>query len=468
MKLISGLMPSQVLQRNRLGFASAKISGQCKTVFDGDLRATVLKNGTPIPGFKDNKIGRCRQGIWQGTLARLPLGGPYDVVLRVGTESATVRKILVGDVWVMAGQSNMVGDGQVGQALRPHPLIHAFYAWDEWRVAVEPVHFPAASKDPSHNDKPISDPQEILRAHRRAVKGAGAGLAFTRALLLRTGVPQGLIPCAVGGTSMAQWSPVHKHLEGRSLYGAMLRRFRLQGQPVAGVLWYQGEADTHSDTGTYTDCMRTLIKSVRRDFKNSSLPWIMAQLGKTHLFSPEESEQALFLSIRDQQRQLPQRVRNLSVVPAIDLPMEDGIHIATEGQNILGERFARVAAFLLNVKGARNSIELKSLRKIPCPDNWGQYPAIEVEFANVAGDLRSDGVPTGFRLIKPDGKILKRIHKVLFKGGGRLVVVPYTYPDISMEGYRLSYGYDLDAYCNIHDSENMSLPAFAPQPIGGG
>jgi hypothetical protein len=393
------------------------------------------------------------------------VGGPYDVVLEVGSESVTASRILVGDVWVMAGQSNMVGDGQIAQALHPHPLVHAFYSWDEWRVATEPIHFPAASKDTSHCDKPITTRADILRAHKAAVKGTGPGLAFARALLRRTGVPQGLIPCAVGGTSMAQWSPSLKDLEGRSLYGAMLRRYRLQGQPVAGVLWYQGEADATGDTSAYTDRMRELVQSVRRDFRNPALPWIMVQLGKTHLFSPEEIEQASFLSIRDQQRLLPQHIRHLSVVPAIDLPMEDGIHLAAEGQNILGERLARAAAYQLGVNGVPNAIELKHLRLVPCPDNWGQCPAIEVEFANVAGNLQSDGVPTGFRLIKPDGTILKRIHKVLFKGGGRLVVVPYTYPDFSMKGYRLSYGYDLDAYCNIHDAENMSIPAFAPQPI---
>ncbi len=458
-------MPCQVLQRNRRGFGSAEVRGHCKTLADGELRATVVKNGTPIPGFVDRPVGRCRRGLWRGTLSRLPVGGPYDVVLQAGTESVTVRRILVGDVWVMAGQSNMVGDGRVEQALRPHPLVHVFYAWDEWRTAVEPVHFPAASKDPSHTDQPITDHKEILRAHGNATKGTGPGLAFARAMLRRTGVPQGLIPCAVGGTSMAQWSPGHKHLEGRSLYGAMLRRFSLQDQPVAGVLWYQGEANAQGDTSAYTASMRELVRAVRADFGSTSLPWVVVQLGKSHLFSQEESEQAAFLSIREQQRLLPRHIGNLSVVPAIDLPMEDGIHLAAEGQNVLGERLARAAAYLLKVKGARNSIELKSLRRVPCPDNWSQYPAVELEFANVAGDLRSDGVPTGFRLIKPDGKILKRIHKVLFKGGGRLVVVTYTYPDFSMEGYRLSYGYDLDAYCNIHDSENMSLPAFAPQPI---
>lgn len=461
-------MACQVLQRDSRGFASVNVKGKTDRRIASNVFVEIRHGRRLLVEFGKKSVGRCIDGGWEARLSGLPAGGPYEFKFRAGKEFVSVANILVGDVWVLAGQSNMVGDGEVKAALQPHPMVHAFYSWDEWRRAVEPVHFPAGSVDPSHNERPILDRAEILREHKIAVKGAGLGLAFGRSMFRRTGVPQGVIPCAVGGTSMAQWSPKLKKNKGRSLYGAMLRRFRLMGQPVAGVLWYQGEADTSGDTVTYTDSMCELVKSVRKDFKNPSLPWIMVQLGKTHLFSEEESEQVSFLSIREQQRLLPGEIKNLLVVPAIDLPMEDGIHIATEGQNILGERLARAAAYSLKVNGAKKTIELKSIRLVPCPTNWGQCPAIEIMFANVAGDLQSNGVPAGFRLIRPDGKILKRIHKVLFKGGGRLLVVPYTYPDFSMEGYRISYGYDLDAYCNIHDSENMSLPAFAPQQICGG
>ena len=45
-------------------------------------------------------------------------------------------------------------------------------------------------------------------------------LEIAKEMLRRTGVPQGLIACAHGGTSMAQWSPKLKRLGGDSLYGA--------------------------------------------------------------------------------------------------------------------------------------------------------------------------------------------------------------------------------------------------------
>ena len=53
-------------------------------------------------------------------------------------------------------------------------------------------------------------------------------------------VPQGVICCAHGGTSMDQWSPEGRDLGGdESLYGAMYRRFVHNGSRVKGMFWYQ-------------------------------------------------------------------------------------------------------------------------------------------------------------------------------------------------------------------------------------
>jgi sialate O-acetylesterase len=463
MHIEAGLLPYQVLQRDAEGVAVARVALRMEAEYAAELRMAISHHGHLLAQDRSPEMTRRYDGAWEVALT-LPAGGPYDVSFTAGDDTLTVPHVLVGDVWVLAGQSNMVGDGEVASALPPHPLVHAFYAWDEWRPAVEPVHFPAGAVDASHNATPITDRAEILRAHASAVKGAGLGLAFGRAMVRHTGMPQGLIPCAVGGTSMAQWRPRLKAQGGRSLYGAMLRRIRVQGQPVAGVLWYQGEAEADANPTGYTRQMQALVRAVREDLRQPDLPWIMAQLGKTHLFDDDESTQPFFLAVREQQRRLPERIRRLSVVPTIDLPMEDGIHLATEGQIILGERMARVACYLMGLPDTRDAIALQGLRLVPCPTNWGQCPAIEVSFANVSGELRAAGVPSGFRLIRPDGRVLKRIHKVLLRGD-QLIVVPYTYPDFSMQGYRLAYGYDLDAYCNIQDVDGMSLPAFAPQPI---
>jgi len=59
-----------------------------------------------------------------------------------------------------------------------------------------------------------------------------------------------------GGTSMAQWSPPLRNKGGASLYGAMMRRYEKLGQPIAGLLWYQGESDANREAASvYTQKM---------------------------------------------------------------------------------------------------------------------------------------------------------------------------------------------------------------------
>ena len=97
--------------------------------------------------------------------------------------------------------------------------------------------------------------------------GTGLGLSFAKELYKRTGVPVGLVPCAHGGTSMAQWDPAKKELAGRSLYGSMLRRFRAVCGKVKVVLWYQGESDAnHKAHEAFPNKLERLIASVRNDF----------------------------------------------------------------------------------------------------------------------------------------------------------------------------------------------------------
>ena len=50
------------------------------------------------------------------------------------------------------------------------------------------------------------------------VRGVGPAVAFAQEMFRRTGVPQGILACAHGGTSMSQWDPKLKKLGGKSLY----------------------------------------------------------------------------------------------------------------------------------------------------------------------------------------------------------------------------------------------------------
>ena len=287
MRILHGLMDGQVLQRDRRGNGTAKISGRCGAT--GRVEVRVLKNGGPVRGGDWKGSGVAEKKAFRVDLAGLRTGGPYRVEMRIRQghrilERLAVRDVFVGDVWMLGGQSNMEGIGNLADAPQPHPRVRAFFMRDEWGLAEEKLHYLSEAVDRVHNsygDEPGRPPKELLEKGRKAlVKGMSPGLVFGIEMYRRTRVPQGLVPCAHGGTSMAQWSPSLRDKGGDSLYGAMMRRYEKLGQPIAGILWYQGESDANREAAScYTRNMVDLVSSVRRDMGLPGLPWLMVQLG---------------------------------------------------------------------------------------------------------------------------------------------------------------------------------------------
>jgi sialate O-acetylesterase len=180
-----------------------------------------------------------------GKFSDVPTGGPYRLVAAVKVagkeETMTVGPLFVGDLWVLGGQSNMVGYGDLIDVVPPHPKVMALGMDGRWVRAQEPLHWEIDAVDPVHLDllgPAFADP--AARAgfsqdhHKGRGQGAGLGLPFAVSLAEQTGVPIGLLTCAHGGTSMAQWSPAKKGEGGRSLYGAMLLHIRRAGGRVKG------------------------------------------------------------------------------------------------------------------------------------------------------------------------------------------------------------------------------------------
>ena len=68
-----------------------------------------------------------------------------------GTPSiSTIDNILVGDLWMLAGQSNMEGLGDLVDVEQPDPLVHSFDMADQWEVAQEPLHTLVGATDRVH------------------------------------------------------------------------------------------------------------------------------------------------------------------------------------------------------------------------------------------------------------------------------------------------------------------------------
>ena len=326
---IKSPVASQVFQRNVNGRAVIPLaldeSAKDATLVDG---AVVAENQDPTT----NKQLADRVTFFEGKLVGVPVGGPYRVRLAIKKNNQQVMKevgpVFVGDLWVLAGQSNMEGMGDLVDVTPPHPMVMNLGMNGKWTRAEEPLHWLVDSPDPVHSGNPSDRAARSAQQHRTRAKGAGLGLPFAVALVEQTRVPIGLVACAHGGTSMEQWNPAKKNEGGNSLYGSMLRQVQLAGGKVKGVLWYQGESDASGDASKiYHRVFADFIASVRADLNQPDLPFYYVQIGRFI----KDADPKGWNAVQEVQRRLPERVTNTAVVSVIDLELDDSIHVGTHG-----------------------------------------------------------------------------------------------------------------------------------------
>ena len=391
-------------------------------------------------------------GKMKGCLKGVPVGGPYTIELKAGGEALVIKDVLVGDIWLLGGQSNMQGYGLFPKTpLAANPLVRAFYMDDRWATAKDPLHNLWDCVDPVHTD--------IGGAKKRVDKlGVGPGPAFGNEMHRLTGIPQGLIACAHGGTSMRQWDPKRKNEGGKSLYGAMIRRLNKNGGQAAGLIWYQGCSDaTPDDAKCYTARMKELAAAVRRDSKDREFPLAIVQIAR--MIGEGMGIVPYWNSIQDHQYKLPQVIKNLTTVPAIDLPLDDRIHISGAGQYQLGSRMARAMHVLRTGKKAGlPPIILKTI-KIETERELG---VAIVEFSNVEGALRSGDRPEGFAIVTSN--VRENVLDIQLEGCCARIRSALSPGDLAQAV--IHYGYGTASYCNITDGAGRPLPVCGPVHIG--
>jgi sialate O-acetylesterase len=240
----------------------------------------------------------------------------------------------------------------------------------------------------------------------------------------------------------------------------MLRSWRRTGQPVAGVLWYQGESDCiEAAAPLYTGRMKKFVAAIRRDLKQINLPFLLVQIGKVFGIGWTAK---YWNSVQDQQVKLKEFIKNYDVAATIDLPLDDAIHVGTEGCARLGVRLARLADRM--VYGNRKELpapELASISTKPTKAMKGicAFP-VTMKFKNVVGCLRADGSPTGFTVVNDNHQDLRPVYKTAINGN---VVQLETMLTGNNEGLYLMYGHGTAPYVNITDARDMAIPVFRAQ-----
>ena len=187
MRISTGIADRQVVQRGSSGTAAIEVSGTAPPEANGVVRAAVRHAGKLMPGLENREIGKAQAGKWSASLKAIPTGGPYRIEFSVrdpggrSLAAVAVDEVLVGDLWLLAGQSNMQGVGLLENVEPPTDKVHSFDLGDRWVVASEPLHRLLEAVDPVYWRDAYSSREERERAaaasRAKETKGAGLGLS---------------------------------------------------------------------------------------------------------------------------------------------------------------------------------------------------------------------------------------------------------------------------------------------------
>ena len=467
LKVLTGAVEHQIFQRSPQGRADLKLAGNAAVKFNGryvEIRI-LKKDGAPLMDWNPS-AEKIKVGKWLADLKGVPAGGPFKVEARVSGVPTSVQAIddlWVGDLWVLAGQSNMEGVGNLVDTQAPVEAVHTFDMADNWAIAQDPLHRLRSSADSVHwvkNEKGDAERWTVQREdeelYNRRRKGAGLARPFAVELYRRTGVPIGLVPCAHGGTSMDQWSPAEKAKGGGSLDGATVRRIAAVGGKVKGVLWYQGESDANDKAaGSFATKFEALVAAFRADAGQADLPFYYVQIGRFI----NGGNGATWNQIQEAQRLAEAKIPNTGMVTAVDLTLDDLIHVSTPDLKRLGRRMAMLAAHDLFPDVKESAGFKKGPRPVSAKVNGD---SVTVKFSEINGQLISEGRISGFSIHDAKGDLIPMIYKARFDGNDTIQL------DLIAKlpaGSTLRYGAGKDPYCNVRDTSDMALPAFGPLPI---
>lgn len=288
-----------------VGLFLAPASAQVKlpSVFSDNM---VLQRDQPVPfwgtdkpgaevsvkvGTAETKAKADGDGKWMVKLPALKAGGPIEVTV-TGSTAVTFKNVLVGEVWLCSGQSNMemevqsCDNAQAEIAKADHPRIRQ----------IKIPHTPTTKPQTD-----VAGKGWVVCNSQTVGKFTGVGYFFARHLEKELDVPIGLIDSNWGGTRIEPWIPPEgfkqvpalkniadnldkfpqvtndkvNHQSALALYNGMIAPLVPYG--IRGALWYQGESN-NGEGMLYAEKMKALIGGWRKVWGNENMPFYYVQL----------------------------------------------------------------------------------------------------------------------------------------------------------------------------------------------
>lgn len=340
-----------------------------------------------------------KDGRWRVDLKPLiPSTEPTTLTVRGAKNEIVIRDILVGDVWLASGQSNM-----------QYSLKGTHDAADALAKANRPL-LRLCSVGNKASLKPMDDRELKWSVCTRETARSFSGVAyhFGREVSDLEKVPVGLIGAYVSGTPAQSWanlealesSPKLRHylddlrtdppstnpsgVNGgtpTALYNGMIAP--LQPFAIRGVIWYQGESNTDR-ADEYRTLFPALITGWRRQWGERNFPFLFVQLPGFHEREPEPSP-SKWAMLREAQTAALQ-LQNTGMAVTLDLVPQRAI-LHPKNKSGVGHRLALLAE--VYAYGREIPCEGPTFESMRAQDDG----SIRVRFKNVGGGLKIAAPP---------------------------------------------------------------------------
>jgi len=385
-----------------------------------------------------------------------------------GDDSVSVRDILVGDVWLCAGQSNMRMSLRACLNSKPVAAAHQNAGNNLLRLCSIP-------RNVSDEQRQDVNCTWDIATKETSLPFSAIGYLFGQSIQKEVGVPVGMINGSWGGTYIEQWMPsavvqaredcekfiqnVHRKREKVPDFSGPGGHFNGMIRPISpyglkGVLWYQGEGNVY-EFSTYKHKMSALIANWRGLFKSPELPFIMTSLAPygVRTDKPVDAAQPRFA---EGLGEVEQTTENAWVITIPDGGMQKEIH--PPFKEIPAARFTAMArAKVYNKPGVYRGPVFKSWK--------AEGDKAVVTFDSVGGGLTTktlnlDGheVPeetlSGFEIVD-EARVFYPANAVI-EGKDSVVVSHPAVKKITA----VRYGWAKYPLCNLYNKENFAAYPF--------
>lgn len=302
----------------------------------------------------DSKIKVCTvsaDSTWRVEIQTPDAGGPYKITLK-GRYEVVLNNVMVGDVWLCAGQSNMEWSPYSNNKNGIPDLEQELQNADNY----PDLRFFNVKRDVSDTPQEWCEGGWKVSDRNSAKWFTAVGQFFGRELCENLNIPVGLIGSYWGGTGAEVWTPAETvnsdkelleaaghqiqdprwfwPIEPGAAYNAMIHP--LTNFPITGVIWYQGESNGKT-WWTYSRLLQAMVRDWRAAWGND-FPFYIVQISPLY---DKEGMNGCNVLLREQQQIASEQIARSGLVTISDVGDAKDIH--PRNKRPVGERLAYLA-----------------------------------------------------------------------------------------------------------------------------